>query len=129
MNKSTDTEKSTSAEAVVEPLKTEKTKKAVKAKTAKAASKTVKKTTAKVAKADKAEKPVKAVKPKKTAKADKSIKITLVKSIIGRKPKHISIVKQLGLGKLNSSVVQHDIPAIRGLINQVYYLVQVEECA
>ncbi|MDI9819600.1 MULTISPECIES: 50S ribosomal protein L30 [unclassified Legionella] len=59
----------------------------------------------------------------------KKIKITLVKSIIGRKPKHIDIVKQLGLGKLNSSVVQQDNPAIRGLINKVNYLVQVEECA
>lgn len=59
----------------------------------------------------------------------KKIKITLVKSTIGRKPKHVHIVKQLGLGKLNSSVIQNDIPAIRGLINQVVYLVQVEECA
>lgn len=57
------------------------------------------------------------------------IKITLVKSIIGRKPKHVHIIKQLGLGKLNSSVIQQDIPAIRGLINIVYYLLQVEECA
>ncbi|KTD07988.1 50S ribosomal protein L30 [Legionella jamestowniensis] len=59
----------------------------------------------------------------------KQIKITLVKSVIGRKPKHIQIVKQLGLGKLNSSVIQQDNPAIRGLINVVNYLVQVEECA
>ncbi|KTD17627.1 50S ribosomal protein L30 [Legionella jordanis] len=59
----------------------------------------------------------------------KQIKITLVKSTIGRKPKHIEIVKQLGLGKLNSSVIQQDNPCIRGLINAVYYLVQVEECA
>lgn len=59
----------------------------------------------------------------------KKLKITLVKSTIGRKPKHIEIVKQLGLGKLNSSVVHQDIPAIRGLINSVYYLLQVEESA
>ncbi|KTD19176.1 50S ribosomal protein L30 [Legionella lansingensis] len=59
----------------------------------------------------------------------KKIKITLVKSTIGRKPKHKDIVKQLGLGKLNSSVVQQDTPAIRGLINIVNYLVQVEEGA
>lgn len=57
------------------------------------------------------------------------IKITLVKSVIGRKPKHKDIIKQLGLGKTNSSVVHNDNPAIRGLINAVYYLVQVEECA
>lgn len=59
----------------------------------------------------------------------KKLKITLVKSTIGRKPKHVEIAKQLGLGKLNSSVVHQDIPAIRGLINTIYYLVQVEECA
>lgn len=59
----------------------------------------------------------------------KKLKITLVKSTIGRKPKHIEIAKQLGLGKLNSSVIHQDIPAIRGLINSIYYMVQVEECA
>lgn len=56
-----------------------------------------------------------------------TIKITLVKSVIGRKPKHVSIVKQLGLGKLNSSVVHTDNPSIRGLVNVVNYLLQVEE--
>ena len=56
-----------------------------------------------------------------------NIKITLVKSVIGRKPKHVSIVKQLGLGKLNSSVVHTDTPSIRGLVNVVNYLLQVEE--
>ncbi|KTD33515.1 50S ribosomal protein L30 [Legionella nautarum] len=59
----------------------------------------------------------------------KKLKITLVKSTIGRKPKHIEIAKQLGLGKLNSSVIHQDIPAIRGLINSIYYMIQVEECA
>ncbi|MGQ3889704.1 50S ribosomal protein L30 [Legionella sp. CNM-1927-20] len=59
----------------------------------------------------------------------KNIKITLVKSIIGRKPKHIQIVKQLGLGKLNSSVIHADNPSIRGLVNAVEYLLKVEECA
>ncbi|MFA5960894.1 MAG: 50S ribosomal protein L30 [Tatlockia sp.] len=59
----------------------------------------------------------------------KKLKITLVKSTIGRKPKHIQVAKQLGLGKLNTSVVQQDNPAIRGLINVIYYLVKVEEGA
>jgi large subunit ribosomal protein L30 len=59
----------------------------------------------------------------------KKIKIKLVKSIIGRKPKHVAIVKQLGLGKTNSSVVHNDIPAIRGMINQIGYLLHVEESA
>lgn len=58
---------------------------------------------------------------------EKTIKITLVKSTIGRKPKHIDIVKQLGLGKTNSSVSHNDTPAIRGLVNAVSYLLLVEE--
>jgi large subunit ribosomal protein L30 len=55
------------------------------------------------------------------------IKITLVKSTIGRKPKHKDIVKQLGLGKTNSSVFHDDTPAIRGLVNAIDYLLLVEE--
>jgi large subunit ribosomal protein L30 len=57
----------------------------------------------------------------------RTIKITLIKSTIGRKPKHIDIVKQLGLRKLNSFVIHSDIAAIRGLVNKISYMVQVEE--
>jgi len=57
----------------------------------------------------------------------KTVQIKLVKSLIGRLPKHIEIAKQLGLRKINSTVVHQDIPAIRGLINAIYYLVEVEE--
>lgn len=55
------------------------------------------------------------------------LKITLVKSTIGSKPKHKKTVQALGLGKLNSSVVQRDNVATRGMINQVCHLVKVEE--
>ena len=58
---------------------------------------------------------------------DKQIKITLVKSLIGRLPKHVLIAKQLGLKRINSTVVHRDIPAIRGLVNQVSYLLIIEE--
>ena len=58
----------------------------------------------------------------------KNLKITLVKSPIGRKPKHRLIVKQLGLGKMNSSVTHENIPAIRGLVSAVDYMLLVEEC-
>ena len=57
-----------------------------------------------------------------------TIQITLVKSLIGRLPKHILIAKQLGLRKINSTVVHKDIPAIRGMINSIQYLLDVEEC-
>ncbi len=57
------------------------------------------------------------------------IKIKLVKSLIGRLPKHKHVAQQLGLRKINTEVVHQDTPAIRGLINTIYYLVNVEECA
>jgi large subunit ribosomal protein L30 len=55
------------------------------------------------------------------------IKVTLVKSLIGRLPKHIHIAKQLGLRKINKTVVHRDIPAMRGLVNTIQYMVRVEE--
>ncbi|MCP0913828.1 MULTISPECIES: 50S ribosomal protein L30 [Legionella] len=57
------------------------------------------------------------------------IKITLVKSLIGRLPKHIEIARQLGLRKMNHSAIHQDIPQIRGLVNVISYLVKVEESA
>jgi large subunit ribosomal protein L30 len=55
------------------------------------------------------------------------VKITLVKSLIGRKQKHIEIAKQLGLRKINTTVEHVSNPAILGLIHQINYLVKVEE--
>lgn len=55
------------------------------------------------------------------------IKITLVKSTIGAIPKHRKTVQALGLGKLNSSKIQQDNVATRGMIKQVSHLVKVEE--
>jgi len=55
------------------------------------------------------------------------LKITLTRSVIGAKPKQVLNVKALGLGKMNSSVVQKDNPAIRGMIKKVHHLVKVEE--
>ena len=55
------------------------------------------------------------------------IKITLVKSTIGAKPKHKKTIHALGLNKLNSTKIQQDNAAIRGMIQQVSHLVKVEE--
>ena len=57
----------------------------------------------------------------------KTIQITLVKSLIGRLPKHIGIAHQLGLKKINKTVTHNDTPSIRGLVNIIEYLVKVEE--
>ncbi|MCK7487936.1 MAG: 50S ribosomal protein L30 [Bacillus subtilis] len=54
------------------------------------------------------------------------IKITLVKSLIGRKPNQVKTAKALGLTRMNSSVVKTESDAIRGMINTVAHLVQVE---
>ena len=55
------------------------------------------------------------------------LKITLVKSTIGSKPKHKKTVQALGLRKLNKTVIQQDNAAIRGMCTQVSHLVKVEE--
>lgn len=56
----------------------------------------------------------------------KKIKITLVKSGIARPGKHKAILIGLGLKKLNKSVIRQDTPEIRGMVNKVSHLVQVE---
>ena len=58
--------------------------------------------------------------------ADK-LKITLVKSMIGRPEKHRKVLKGMGLTKLNRTVELEDSPAIRGMINKVSHLVKFEE--
>lgn len=55
------------------------------------------------------------------------LKITLTRSLIGRPEDQRATVKALGLGKTNSSVVQDDTPAIRGMVRKVEHLVSVEE--
>lgn len=55
------------------------------------------------------------------------LKITLVKSTIGSKPKHKKIVQALGLKKTQSSVIQNDNPAIRGMVHKVIHLLKIEE--
>ena len=58
--------------------------------------------------------------------AQKTVKVTLVKSVIGTKQSHRDTVRGLGLKRLNQSVVLVDSPAIRGMVNKVNYLVKCE---
>lgn len=55
------------------------------------------------------------------------VKITLKKSLIGRKKDHIATVNALGLRKIRKTVEHDDTPQIRGMINKVSYLLEVEE--
>ncbi|HMC13579.1 MAG TPA: 50S ribosomal protein L30 [Gallionellaceae bacterium] len=60
---------------------------------------------------------------KKTAKV---LKVTLVKSPIGTKESHRACVRGLGLRRIHHTVEVEDTPAVRGMINKVYYLVKCE---
>ena len=55
------------------------------------------------------------------------VRVTLVKSTIGRKKDQIATVEALGLKKIRSVVEHNDTPQIRGMINKVSHLVEVSE--
>ena len=54
------------------------------------------------------------------------IKVTLVKSGIGKNKRIRETLKGLGLTKLNKTVNMRNTPAIRGMINKVSFMVKVE---
>ena len=54
------------------------------------------------------------------------IKVTLVRSGIGKNIKIRETLKGLGLTKLNKTVELENTPSIRGMINKVSFLVKVE---
>tara|TARA_X000000368_G_scaffold408680_1_gene389613 strand:+ start:2194 stop:2373 length:180 start_codon:yes stop_codon:yes gene_type:complete len=55
------------------------------------------------------------------------VKITLKKSLIGQSPKAKETVRSLGLKKINSSTEREINPMIKGMLNKVEHLVQIEE--
>ena len=55
------------------------------------------------------------------------LKITLVKSMIGRPEKHRKVLRGMGLTKINRTVELKDSPSTRGMVNVVSHLVKVEE--
>ena len=58
--------------------------------------------------------------------AEKTVKVRLVKGLRGCQERHRVSVRALGLNKVNDVRVLKDSPSVRGLINQVHYLVRVE---
>jgi large subunit ribosomal protein L30 len=58
--------------------------------------------------------------------AKKTIKVTQTRSSIGRLPKHKATLRGLGLRRINHTVELEDTPCVRGMINQVQYMVKVE---
>jgi len=57
------------------------------------------------------------------------LRITQIRSTIGRLPKHRRTIKALGLGRIRKSVVHNDTPQIRGMVASVRHLVTMEEIA
>jgi large subunit ribosomal protein L30 len=57
----------------------------------------------------------------------KTLRVTLVKSIIGLSPKQEGTVKALGLRHIRQMVEHEDSPTVRGMINAVPFCLKVEE--
>jgi large subunit ribosomal protein L30 len=55
-----------------------------------------------------------------------TVRVTLLKSGIGRDKKIRATLKGLGLTRLHKTVVLNNTPAIRGMINKVSFMVKVE---
>jgi large subunit ribosomal protein L30 len=59
--------------------------------------------------------------------AGKTLRVTLVRSLINTRASHRATVRGLGLRRLNHTVELEDTPAVRGMINKVGYLLRLEE--
>jgi large subunit ribosomal protein L30 len=57
------------------------------------------------------------------------LKITMVKSMVGRPEKHRKVLRGMGLTKINRTVELKNTPSTWGMIKKVSHLVKVEETA
>jgi large subunit ribosomal protein L30 len=62
----------------------------------------------------------------KTKQAGKTVKVTLVRSLIGTMESHRATARGLGLRRINSTSELVDTPAVRGMINKISYLLKCE---
>jgi large subunit ribosomal protein L30 len=60
------------------------------------------------------------------SKKTRSLRITLLRSLVGYPERQHQAARGLGLRKIRSSVVRADTPEIRGLINKIVHLVKVD---
>lgn len=58
---------------------------------------------------------------------EKTIKVTLVRSVFGQIKRHRATVRGLGLRRIRDTVVLRDTPEIRGMIRSSGHLLKVEE--
>ncbi|OFE11257.1 50S ribosomal protein L30 [Pseudohongiella acticola] len=65
---------------------------------------------------------------KKSASKDTvgTVKVTLVRSPIGTMERHRQCLVGLGLRRMHQTVELQDTPSVRGIINKVSYMLQVE---
>jgi large subunit ribosomal protein L30 len=62
------------------------------------------------------------------SKSDKkTVKVTLVRSTNGRLASHKACVRGLGLRRMHHTVEVEDTACTRGMINEVSYMLRVEE--
>ena len=62
----------------------------------------------------------------KAKQSGKTIKVTLVRSLIGTMQTHRATARGLGLRRINSTAEVIDTPANRGIINKISYLLKSE---
>jgi large subunit ribosomal protein L30 len=61
----------------------------------------------------------------KVIEMTKTVKVQLIKGLIGTRETHRATVRGLGLRRVNSVSELQDTPSVRGMINKVSYLVKV----
>jgi len=59
--------------------------------------------------------------------ANKKLKLTLVRSMIGRIKSHRDCLRGLGLKRMHQTVERDDTPEIRGMVKKVAYMLNIEE--
>ncbi len=59
--------------------------------------------------------------------AGKNLKVTLIRSKIGKLPSHKACVVGLGLKRMHHTVEVEDTACNRGMIDKVNYMLKVEE--
>ena len=57
--------------------------------------------------------------------ADKTLKVTLTRSLIGLSPKQEATVRALGLRRIRQSISHADSPSVRGMIAKVSHVLRV----
>ncbi len=60
-------------------------------------------------------------------KTEKRLKITQVKSSIGRLKNHKACLTGVGLRRVGHSIELQDTPSARGMLNKIRYLIDIEE--